>query len=175
MFEGATATGPLACRAADGSRDLTQAQLRAYQALLWMSLAEFDAPLPWTPLSLYSWFTSTVAGVRFRTNIPNSFCCEPRSVINVAVEATIPIPASSIPSSPLLVMVHKARHIEFGGHTCGFTQDQRVAELGSFGVVYELLTWIGMHQPSATPQERDWALNAAEWLRWSAFCQECPS
>jgi hypothetical protein len=71
------------------------------------------------------------------------------------------------------MLVHEARHADASlPHTCG-NLDNTIAELGSFGVQYSLMLWIGSHWPAATPAERDFALNRAALLRSFAFCREC--
>jgi hypothetical protein len=170
-FEGDTRAGSFVCHAAGGSRDLNRFQERAYQALLWMRRSRFDAPLQWTGESLYGWFTGTVRGIRFRSDIRAPFCCDPPGVINLTggVQGNVD---TSIPGFPLEVMLHEARHIDFGPHRCG-TLDNNSGELGPFGVQYSFMLWIAAHYPAVTPQQREWALNRAAWLRSSAFCQEC--
>lgn len=162
-------SGTLVCRSSDGSRDLTQVQKNVYQALLFMKQVEFDAPLPWTRASLFGWFTSNVRGVRVIAPPAFDSCCDPPGVIslvgNRATEWTL--------SPFLMAMVHEARHVDGGRHTCGEFLDNRIADLGAHGVTYYLLAWLGMHWPAASQPEREWALYRAESLRASAFCQEC--
>jgi hypothetical protein len=167
-FEGDVGRGSLVCRSVDGSRDLTQVQKNVYSTLLFMKAVRFDAPLPWTSDSLYDWFRLNVQGVRIRTDTRYDFCCDPYGVINLLgsrlVESTIP--------SYLEIMIHEARHIDGGGHPCG-TGDNRIADLGAFGVQYYLMMWIGTHDPTASEAERAYALNRAGWIRASSFCSEC--
>lgn len=161
--------GPLVCHAANGSADLTQVQKTVYQALLFMMNARFDAPLPWTQLTLWQWFRIAVNGIRLRGDIRVNFCCEPTRVINLLH----PAGESTIPFGLLAMMVHEGRHAEGVRHTCD-TFDHRISDMGAFGVQYSLYRWIGLHLPSATPAEREYALNAADLLRSSgAFCSEC--
>jgi hypothetical protein len=168
-FEGDPSAGALVCRASDGSADLTRLQERAIQAVLLMRRVQFDAPLPWTPQSLYDWFVSSVDGVRFRTDISTSFCCEPARVINILSNRQL---HAGVPGYPLEVMVHEARHTFFEAHTCFFSKDRRIDELGAFGVQYYLDLWLGSH--SNLPQEyRKYFQYRAEALRNSAFCEEC--
>ena len=169
-FTTASAEGPLVCRTADGSRNLTDVQKNVFDALLFMKGFTFDAPLPWTSQSLYDWFVSSVEGVRIRSDIPNDFCCSPPRVINLRA-----FPSSEGGSrwSYLAQMVHEARHTGGIGHSCG-TNDQTIRELGAYGVTYYMYVWIGSHWPAATQDERDYALNRAERLRLSgAFCEFC--
>lgn len=170
-FEGATGEGALVCTSDSGSQDLTRYQERAYQALLWMKRSRFDRPLPWTNQSLYDWFRSTVAGVRFRSDVRMSFCCEPAGVVNLT-NGGLDFEECTIPGYPLEVMIHEARHIEFGPHRCS-SFDINIAEMGAYGVQYSLMLWIGRHHLTATTAEREWALNRAAWLRHVAFCNEC--
>ena len=63
QFLDATGT-ELVCTAADGSADLTRVQERIYQAVLTTTELKFDAPLPWTELTLYAWLKESLAGIR---------------------------------------------------------------------------------------------------------------
>ena len=169
-FEGASAIGALVCRAIDGSRDLTDVQKDVYQALVLMKSLTFDAPLPWTSFALYDWFKFSVAGVRIRTDIANDGCCMPARVISLRAVTSN---TAATRWSALETMVHEARHAGGTQHTCG-TNDKTIAELGSYGVQYYTMLWIGSHWPAASQAERDFALNRAALLRASgAFCQEC--
>jgi hypothetical protein len=167
-FEGGSVGGPLLCRALDGSRDLTEVEAKVYQALALMKSITFDSPLPWTDRSLYDWFRLSVAGVRFRTDITTAGCCNPARVINMPGGSL----AGSTRWSYLEGMVHEARHTNNVPHTCG-TLDNTIAELGAYGVTYQLMVWIGTRWPAATQAERDYVLNRAALLRASAFCKEC--
>jgi hypothetical protein len=181
-FEDDASAGRLACLAADGSRDLTPIQKNAYETLLFMRRVSFDAPLPWTDKSLYEWFRGEVRGIRIRRDLQYSFCCQPAYVINLQVDRFCcdqqwmldlrnGMPDDTIPPY-LEVMVHEARHISGPGHSCG-ANDSTISQLGSFGVQYHLLRWLGEHWPEGTPAEREYALNRAAWLKTSAFCGEC--
>lgn len=159
----------------DPGRALSRRQERAFQALLLMRRLRFDSPLPWTSLSLYDWFRTTVAGVRFRSDISASFCCAPARVINIKYPGDPYDGETSLPGWPLQVLVHEARHIEAGGHPCGGTKDDRVDDLGAFGVQYHLLRFMADHETSgvlSSPYQA-YARSYAEGLRASAFCTEC--
>jgi hypothetical protein len=171
-FEGDASAGALVCTEAGGSRDLTRIQARMYQALAYMKRARFDAPLPWTADELYSWFTTLVKGVRVRSDIPNAFAEMSEHVIDVlGTRDEAAGPESSFPSY-VMVLVHEARHLQVGGHTCG-TKDSTIAEMGANGTQYYLMVWIAQHDPGATLQERAYAQNQADSLRCSSFCREC--
>jgi hypothetical protein len=178
-FEGDIGGSTLVCRAADGSLDLNVVQKNVYNALLFMQRVEFDTPLPWTDKTLWEWFRSAVWGVRIRTDIETHLCCAPFRVINLL--GTI-ITDSTLPAEYVSMMVHEGRHADGPRHTCGgqmtefgrvFTLDQRVSDMGAFGVQYSVLQWIGLHWREATQADRDYALNRAAWLRLTAFCYEC--
>lgn len=155
-FEGGSAEGTLVCRAIDGSRDLTGVQKAAYQALLLMKSVTFDSPLPWANRSLCDWFRLSVAGVRIRAGIATDGCCDPSRVINLRGSPSIGVTRWSY----LELMVHEARHAGGLPHTCG-TRDNTIAELGSYGVQYYVMLWIGTHWPAASQAERDFAVNRA--------------
>lgn len=152
----------LACSPAGGSAYLTPLQKRAYNALLIMGRISFDAALPWAPgYTLEDWFANAIAGVRFRDDIDNSFCCDPAGVINI--KTGWPLPASQATDlwmNPewnvglahlMILMVHEARHAEGPAHTCtwvdgvGWTDDNHIADLGAWGVQYYLETWLANH------------------------------
>jgi len=194
-FESDPSEGMLKCKAADGSADLTRLQLRAIQAVMVMKYLKFKQPLPWTDQTLYDWFTSTVRGIRFRNDIPYSFCCEPDRVINIitkltALDTDFWVGPNREGNMGLMVLyVHEARHIETGGHPCG-DKDNTINELGSFGVQYYLYRWLaydlvnaGFLEPSSGDRQfyRQVALEDANMLlgvigdsqvQGGAFCQE---
>ncbi|MGB7537685.1 MAG: hypothetical protein WBM17_04030 [Anaerolineales bacterium] len=145
--------GTLACKESEGSLDLTPLQKRAYQSILIMKVIRFDAPLPWTDKSLYPWFVDTVDGIRFRTGLANSFCCEPANVINIQVADNSFIFLTDRWIDPamggglmdtMVLYVHEARHNEGYVHTCN-CDDNTIAEMGSWGVQYYLFQWLAQH------------------------------
>jgi hypothetical protein len=178
----------LVCTAASGSADLNRLQERLYQALRVMKKMPFDAPLPWTEKPLYDWFVTTVKGVRFRDDIDKSFCCDPVGVINIR---TIYLDAFTTTRwiSPsigegldhlVILMVHEARHIDGGAHTC-FSYDQDISELKSWGVEYYLDEWMALHTGSfLTPAlsapspryYRDIEWDRAQAVRDNRFCND---
>ena len=166
-FEGNFVAEPLVCREADGSRDLTVVQKNVYRALLFMRDVQFDRPLPWTNLSLWTWFRTSITGIRIRNDIQNNQCCQPPGTIHLLwnpIESTLP--------SYLEMMVHEARHANGPGHNCG-SKDNKISDNGGFGVQYSLMQWLGAHWPQATPEERTYALSRAVYIKWSSFCSEC--
>src|SRR5262249_14841717 len=176
-----TAGEPLACRAADGSRDLSPLKKRVYNALLLMRTLQFDQPLPWTKDSIYTWLTRAITGVRFRADIQNSSCCTPSRVLIVAVSNLAvnytdrwmdPIVRGGI-AQFILLLAHEARHAEGHIHTCG-TKDQTLEELGAWGVQYYLSRWLAEHTDQsffATDPLRPghWLLKLAAVLRHAHF------
>ena len=141
-----TADEPLACTAAAGSRDLSPMKKRVYNSLRLMQQIQFDQPLPWTKEPLYRWFTANVKGIRFRSDIANSLCCNPDRTLGIATTNLV-IKFSDRWVEPalgggldgfILLLVHEARHADRHPHTCG-TKDQTLDEMGSWGVQY--LPW----------------------------------
>ncbi len=177
--------GTLVCTAATGSADLTRLQERTYQALLAMKRLQFDAPLPWTNRSLYTWFVGAVKGIRYRSDIEDSYCCDPANVIDIQVppdplhnmatlvtERWIKAPDFTVGLRDLVVLfAHEARHNEGKPHTCnrpedlnktacqnGACSDQTLGELGAWGVQYYLLKWLADHSDPlflAPPADQD--------------------
>jgi uncharacterized protein (TIGR03437 family) len=98
-----------------------------------------SSPLPWTDKSLYDWFTSAIKGVRHRTDIPYSYCCDPAGIINIQASNLAILQSNSADTlaTYMALLVHEARHNEGLPHTCG-TRDQTLNELGAWGVQFHL-------------------------------------
>ncbi|HLB64839.1 MAG TPA: hypothetical protein VJJ46_08340 [Anaerolineales bacterium] len=188
-FEQDPTAGALSCQAEDGSADLTLLQQRGYQAVVLLRLIPFDAPLPWTNLELYAWFTSTVNGIRFRGDIEISSCCDSGGVMSIQTRNLAALttddwidPAGAAGMADLVVLfVHEARHNEGYSHTCG-PDDNTMGEMGAWAVQAYLWDWLADHADPAflTPDEgpanryRELARWAAYDIRGSRFCQEPP-
>lgn len=144
-FDADPTAGQLVCRAADGSADLTRLQERAYQALRLMQILPFETRLPWTSKSLYDWFTNAARGIRFRSDIDFSFCCDPNGFINIQTKnlGATQFNTSEWLGTLMVLFVHEARHNEGLPHTCG-SWDQTLTELGAWGVQYYLNEWIAL-------------------------------
>lgn len=148
-FESDPSAGTLVCTTAAGSRDLTSFKRIVYTTLLVMKKLEFTQPLPWTDKQLYTWLTDTIDGIRFRSDIENSFCCEPAGVINIQnnnlsasyTNKWIDPQTNTGANGLLLLFVHEARHVETGSHTCGNNDNTRI-ELGAWGVQYYLQIYL---------------------------------
>jgi hypothetical protein len=168
---------PVVCRAGQGpGEELTYYEERLYSALLFMRTVRFDAPLPWTTLSLYDWFRNAIQGIVVETG-DSSYCCSPPKVIHAGLRprsSTEPWrrTADTMGTSGL---VHEARHADVGiPHTCPTNQnkDGKISDLGAFGVQNLLMTWIAEHS-DASAEMREWNRWAAKNHRLAAFCQEC--
>ena len=163
-FEADPTAGTLVCQASNGSADLTRLQERTYQALRVMKAIHFSRPLPWTSQNLYDWFVSSIHGIRFRSDIATSFCCDPANVLNILVGSNFAAlatnrwidPSSGVGLDGLVALfVHEARHNNGYPHTCdydpavgGFINDQTVGELGAWGAQYYLNLWEGLYSGS---------------------------
>lgn len=163
----------LVCTAAGGSANLTRLQERTYQALLAMKRIQFDAPLPWTNKSLYTWFVGAVKGIRYQADFIGSWCCGPDGIIQIGFP---PDPMNTVGAlltdrwikdvntrvglKGLFVnLVHEARHNEGKPHNCNrpnhlsmpscsqsnFCDDQTLSELGAWGLQYYLQKWLVDH------------------------------
>jgi hypothetical protein len=153
-FESDPTRGTQVCSAAAGSGNLTLMQSRAYAALIAMRQLSFDKPLPWTKDPLYRWFIKTVNGIRFRSDIEYSSCCDSSGMINV--RAVVEGPSISISirdsrQSPELMfegflglLVHEARHNNGFPHTCG-NKDTSLKELGAWSAQYHFHMWMADH------------------------------
>jgi hypothetical protein len=178
-----TGDEPLACTTAAGSRDLSPMKKRVYNTLLLMKQLEFDRPLPWTRQPLYRWFIDTVDGIRFRSDIRNSSCCQPARTISMAVTNLVirhtdrwvePAVRGGLDGF-LLVLVHEARHAQGLPHTCG-SKDQTLDEMGSWAVQYYLARWLAEHTDqsfftSGKIRYTERLLREADNLRKQQFCQ----
>lgn len=188
VFESDPSAGRLVCSSVQGSRDLTSFQRIVYTTLLVMKKLEFNQPLPWTDEQLYPWFVNTVDGIRFRSDITYSYCCDPEGMINIQTDLAVNDtnrwidPQLNTGADGLLgLFVHEARHNEFGGHTCG-TNDNTRAELGAWGVQYYLDTYLASNlkdpaflaipEPSLASYYSQVAADNADRLLGSSFCQE---
>jgi uncharacterized protein (TIGR03437 family) len=171
--------GTLVCRVADGSADLTRLEERTFQAFRIMEFLPFDAPLPWTSKPLYDWFTGAIRGIRYRSDIPSSFCCEPARYINIQTSVGV----LTAPTDPAVVFsladlfIHEARHSDGLPHTCG-SWDQTLSELGAWGAVVYYNEWsafrTGDFLKSKTPGQsafyQSWAWGAAQADLATAIC-----
>lgn len=185
-FEGTDpSSGTLVCHASDGSTDLTRFQERAYQALRVIQTIHFSRSLPWTSQNLYDWFVSSIDGIRFRSDIDVSFCCDPANVIDIRaapnsaalftnrwMDSAAPIGLTGL----VALLVHEARHNNGRPHTCG-NDDQTVGELGAWGAQYYLELWEGLYSGSflASPDVypsyyRDQHLLTSESIVLSRVC-----
>jgi hypothetical protein len=170
VFEQDPTVGAAACGAADGSLELTRLQERVFQALYLMRRLRFDAPLPWTSETLWSWFTGEVRGIRVGGS--RTYCCPSPGVIVIAVSSEY---GSGFPTL-IEGLVHEARHIDGQHpHSCGTGADQSIAELGAYGVQYYLNLWLARHtvEPALSVEERQYCASRADFMRYYSFCQEC--
>jgi hypothetical protein len=163
----------LVCTAAEGSVNLSRLQERTYQALLAMQRIQFDTSLPWTNKALYTWLTRAIKGIRFRSDIDKSFCCDPPDTINILIPEDTPNNFCALATNRwikgpdfacglrdfVVLLVHEARHNEGKPHTCNRPEnlidpdcnetkpcsDNTLSELGAWGVQYYLLKWLADH------------------------------
>ena len=177
---GDVSAGVLACRASEGSVDLTVVQNNVYQSLLFLKRLRLDRPLPWTDLSVYDWLRSVIPdGI-----VVDSFgfshsclnCLGPIHVVYPVYEDLRPTVGHLIVN----LLVHEARHAQGFPHTCNFSQtartftrDRSVAELGGYGVHYSLSYWIGHHSSEPPAVRQFYAEHAARLLGGGTFCCEC--
>ena len=198
-FQADPTAGSLVCTASAGSADLTRFQERAYQAILSMRRIHFDAPLPWTSKPLYDWFVDAVDGVNFLDNGLTSGCCYPPRIVNIQATPDSTVLVSNRWIAPSLsaagglmylvqLLVHEARHSEGFGHACGTGDDQTIAEMGAWGVVYSFYRWLALHgdpaylaPPADAPAlhgykpadyYRQVELSEAQTTRSTRFCSE---
>ena len=186
-----SAVNGLVCFAAQGSADLTRAKERVYQALLMFDRLQFDTPLPWTTQTLGGWLydETQIEGIRFRSDITFSFCCDPPNYLNLradfaAQQTTRWInPQSGTGLDGLILLIaHEARHNQGYLHTCG-ADDQTRAERGAWGVQYYLREWLAYHSDQCFFEAPDpwptYYLEASAGDSWflhnSRFCSDMPT
>jgi uncharacterized protein DUF5648 len=197
-FEFDSTAPVLVCSAGSGSSDLTEMMRRIYKLILALPrLTAFDAPLPWTGATYTDWLYnfSGLRGIRFRQDIQTSSCCDPVGVINVGVASPTGIdyfrdmpPVWADPvrggfgSNLMSILTHEARHINFGGHSCG-DSDRLLDELGPWGTQFSMSLWLANHSdpsyfrpthlpPGTSGPEyyRDWERRLAEEIRETRIC-----
>lgn len=175
--QGDATAGTLACRAADGSVDLTPALAGLYRGLLFMRRVRFDAPLPWTTSTLWDWLRNSIPRGVVLIASGNSYACYtcPGPVYIAWSRGTRGGGADALGAA--FIIVHEARHTNNIRHTCrsvqpyGYTMDKTIAELGSMGADYSLRLWIATHSDEH-PDTREYSRYLAASLRPS-FCCEC--
>ena len=181
-FDADPSAPTLVCTAAQGSADLTRLKERVYQALRIMKQfnSPFLTPLPYTDKGLYDWFTNAIHGIRFRSDIQYSFCCDPSGYINIQTN-NLGILQFNTPEwllSTMVLFMHEARHNEGYGHTC-FSKDQTLQELGAWGVQYYTDAWLAFYSgaflssknPMLAPTYyREWMWSDAQNTLNGAIC-----
>jgi hypothetical protein len=185
-FEADLTAPALVCEKSKGSVDLTLMQRRVYQTLQVMKQLRFTKPLPWTSKSLYEWLTRVIDGVRFRSDIDNSYCCSPPGTINLKVAPNMYYTLTDRWVDQKIkgglmdlvgLLVHEARHrpVEGGkAHTCG-SDDKTIAEMGAWGAQYYFYVWLTQYSDTTflnDPLYRETAKDHAEDLRKTRFCDE---
>ena len=184
-FTSDPSAGTLVCTAAQGSRDLTLLKKRAYQAVLMFTWIRFDAPLPWTRLTLDAWFAHAIHGVDFRADYQYSYCCLTGGIIAVQSKGLAVLTKSIAPWDSVRwlasLFIHEARHNEGYVHTCttgdrAGQNDNTIAELGAWGVQYYFNLWLGTHSdPALVPEsDRKWAHHEADSMVSTFFCNQPP-
>jgi hypothetical protein len=192
VFEADPSAGDgFVCLASQGSADLTRVQERAYQALLMFDRLQFDQALPWTTQTLGGWLyqESMIQGIRFRSDIVNSFCCDPANYLNLLADVfdrdnTRWIdPQSGVGLDGLVLLIaHEARHNQGLPHTCGADDNTR-AELGAWGVQYYLREWLAYSSDECffeapNPFPTYYLENSAGdswWIHDTRFCFDSPT
>jgi hypothetical protein len=166
--------GTLVCRADQGSVDLSTIEASYLIALSFLKQLEFDRPLPWTTKSVYDWIRGTVAGIYISVGSPSRAFARDRSVfVFYPPDYAASDQPRTLESIEFEGIVHEARHTEGILHNCGDIADQRIEDMGAFGVQYSLLRWIADYSHES-PETRAYALRRAWNLRsGTAFCAEC--
>jgi len=171
--------GVFVCSAAAGSADLTREQKNAYNAILIMKHLSFDEPLPWTDQPLYDWFTDTISGIEYRSDIASHFCCGTPPVISIRAELqTFYSDRWTAVGRLMALYVHEARHT-YMAHQCKKGVDNTIAELGAYGVEARLYEWLAYHgdpavitmlAPGPTADYREMARHYFYSMQGNMFC-----
>jgi len=179
-FEADPTAGQFVCTAAAGSADLTREQKNAYNAILIMKRLAFDAPLPWTDLPLYDWFTSTIRAIRFRSDIAAHTCCGDPPTINIKAELhAFYSDRWTAVGGLTAIYIHEVRHT-YMAHRCG-GRDNTIAEMGAYGVEALLYQWLAYHSdsdfltmlsPGPTSDYREAARYNFYMMQKSSFCAD---
>ncbi len=156
-------SGPaLACRAIEGSVDLTLAQKQLYQGLRAMRFMAFDVPLPWTTLEFfpkpektnpYDWLHGAVQGIAMRGNFyePSVVsCCPSFGTLGIDLGPQNPLDAGWHPAGPgqtltgvdqvPFTLTRNGRVVEGGSTSC-----TPIATLQTNGFAHYLLEWQALH------------------------------
>lgn len=169
-----TAADELACREADGSKNLTPLQERAYQALRIFKYIDerkvFDAPLPWTEKKpLYEWFVGSIKRIVIHPDrIAGDYTDK---TINVGVRSGA-IWKSKLWLDPnewggmydfMDTLIHEARHQNGPfDHPC-YGADGTIEKLGAYAAELYWWEWLAEHST-------DWfAPNSGDPLYYKRF------
>ena len=170
--------GTLACRAADGSVDLTPAVAAMVRGLMFMKRVRFDAPLPFTPKPLYDWVRDSIPnGIRLTASGNSHACVNCAGPIFINWQPGPRSPGAEVIGA-VSIITHETRHTNGLPHTCrnvsglGNTSDKTIAELGAFGADYYVREWIATHSDEH-PDTRENMRKSVRRFRRS-FCCECP-
>ncbi len=130
---------------AAGCPGLTELQRRLYLFPLFLRSLNFARPLPWTNLSIYDWFNTTVAGIRIDPAETSAFCCEPGPTIVVNDESLGDPWAGNGLIGFTRLAGHEARHTSHP-HNCGATpgNDNAISDQGAWAVDKWVGEWIGL-------------------------------
>jgi hypothetical protein len=163
--------GTQACRATDGSADLTDEQKLLYLQLLYMRRLSFSQPLPWTNQRLYDWFRGTIRGISMEVGNGESNCSSQEKIIHLVYKPGYVRGPLTLERLDPEGLVHEARHAVGFPHTCG-ALDRTVDQMGAFGVQYLFLNLMATASGEPLEDRGYYAMRAWE-LRTSAFCDEC--
>jgi hypothetical protein len=153
--------GQLVCTAAAGSANLTLLQRRIYQTLQVAKRLSFSRPLPWTAKSLYDWLRGAINGLRFRSDIPPSYCCDPANTIDLRVAGNMYYALTdrwvdpTLGGGPMdaLVLISPGRATKKATRIPA-ANSQTIAELGAWSVRYNLLIWFANNSDPAFLTDR---------------------
>ncbi|MDP6349967.1 MAG: hypothetical protein QF719_02515 [Chloroflexota bacterium] len=170
--------------------DLTFIQERTYQAVLLLRRISFSRALPWTDLSLYDWFISSIDGIIFKSDFGGAgYCCDPARYMWInpwsyrcrPIFGSAPTSACAAMENYVRALVHEARqvHPEHRRHNCpDGAFDLNVAEGGAYAIEARFIEWMALYGDRSFFTDLDgntyWEdmLNNVDNVRLWRFCQD---
>ena len=110
MIRADPTAGTQACRATDGSANLTDEQKLLYLQLLYMRRLSFSQPLPWTNQRLYDWFRGTIRGISMEVGNGESNCSSQEKIIHLVYKPGYMRGPLTLERLDPEGLVHEARH-----------------------------------------------------------------
>jgi hypothetical protein len=128
---------------------LSPLKTRVYQILMLMQMLEFSEALPWTDMTLWDWFCSSVDEIKFEQGDFNPGFANGIIHVPIGPGAILLLTDKFIDPQLqaglmdiLVLFVHEARHAQKDHTEANGTKDKTIAELGSWGVAYHMYFYL---------------------------------